>query len=273
MAVPNSRSLSAEHRRHDRLLVARFAAGDAIGAQEHEARDLVRRCSECAALAADITAISTSVAQMPAAPRSRDFRLTSDQAARMRGSRLDRWLRTISGSGWATVRPLAAVALSVGLVMSVVGALPILGAAGTGAPADTFFAAIAPTPVAPGSTSGTRIDSPSTGPGAAPTPGQVAVLPPVGGASESTADNNINQAYVPTAAAVPPDGNQINTAPEPTSATKAGTDNNLSRPLPGTNSGLRDTILLAGILVTLVALFVLAVLYAARRRYYDPLLR
>src|SRR5512147_3229975 len=143
MAVPNNHSLVAEHRRHDRLLVARFAAGDASGAQEHEARDLVKRCSECAALAADISAISSSVAKLPAMPRPRDFRLSAEEAAKLRGSRIDRWLRTISGSGWATVRPAAAVALSVGMVMSVVGALPIVGAVAN-APAETFFATNAP---------------------------------------------------------------------------------------------------------------------------------
>ncbi|MEA2676852.1 MAG: hypothetical protein QOJ81_993, partial [Chloroflexota bacterium] len=130
--MPNTHSLSAEHRRHDRLLVARFAAGDAAFGQEHEAQDLVRRCSECAALAADIAAISRAVANMPAPPRPRDFRLTTEQAAQLRGSRFDRWLRTITGSGWATVRPLAAVALSVGLVMSVVGFLPVIGAGPAG---------------------------------------------------------------------------------------------------------------------------------------------
>lgn len=267
MAVPNNRSLSAEHRRHDRLLVARFAAGDASGAQEHEARDLVRRCSECAALAADITAISTSVAQLPAAPRSRDFRLTSDQAARMRGSRFDRWLRTITGSGWATVRPVAAVALSIGLVMSVVGALPILGAAGTGAPADTFFAANVPTPVAPESTDGIRIHSPSTAPVAG---GQGNSRPPIGDV-ESTAGNLVDNAYLEAQTGAPAE-QQPGQQPQPTTG-KSGIGNDLNRPLPGASNGLRDAILLAGILVTLIALIVLALLYAARRRYYDPLLR
>src|SRR5690242_16863300 len=115
MTVPNS-PISAQHSRHDRMLVARIAAGDA-GAQEHEAQDLIRRCSECAALAADISAIAHSVAQLPAPARTRDFRLSADQADHLRGSRFDLWLRTLTGSRWATVRPVAAVALSVGLVM------------------------------------------------------------------------------------------------------------------------------------------------------------
>ena len=267
MAVPNNQALAAEHRRHDRLLVARFAVGDASGAQEHEARDLVRRCSECAALAADITAISTSVAQLPAPPRERDFRLTSDQAARLRGSRLDRWLRTITGSGWATVRPVAAVALSVGLIMSVVGVLPILGAAGTAAPADTFFAANAPTPGSPEATDGTRITSPSAAPVAA---GQDTVRPPNGAVASTAGDqlDNTDLEKQTTAPELGPNQQQ----PLPTTATTS-TGNDLSGQLPGTSNGLRDLILVAGLVVTLFALIVLALLYGARRRYYDPLLR
>ncbi len=266
MAVPNNRSLAAEHRRHDRLLVARFAAGDASGAQQHEARALVRRCSECAALAADITAISGSVAQLPAPPRTRDFRLTSDQAARMRGSRLDRWLRTITGSGWATVRPVAAVALSVGLVMSVVGALPIVGAAGS-APADNMFAANAPTPLAPAATDGTRADSQS----AEPVAGEKGNVRSPGAGIESTAGNLVDNPY-PDQQTGSPAEQQPGQQPQPTTG-KSGIGSDLSGPLPGATNGLRDMILVAGILVTIVAMIVLALLYAARRRYYDPLLR
>jgi hypothetical protein len=269
MAVPNNHSLAAEHRRHDRLLIARFAVGDTSGAPEQEARELVRRCSECAALAADITAISTSVAQLPAAPRTRDFRLTSDQAARLRGSRMDRWLRTISGSGWATVRPVAAVALSVGVVMSVVGALPILGAAGTAAPADNFFPTDAPIAVVDQPTP-EQTDQTRTGSAGAPTPGQVAVRPQ-GGGVESSAGDQLDNAYLQEQTIAPAE-QQPGQQPAPTTG-KAGSGNDLSGQLPGTHNALRDLILIAGVLVTLVALVVLAVLYAARRRYYDPLLR
>src|SRR5687767_5319191 len=127
MAVRNSRSAASDHRRHDRLLVARFATGDAEFGQEREAKDLMRRCSECAALATDISLISKSMAKLPAARRTRDFRLTPDQAERMRGSAFERFFRALTGSGWTVVRPVAAVALSIGMVMSVVGVLPILG--------------------------------------------------------------------------------------------------------------------------------------------------
>ncbi len=274
MAVPNNSSLSAEHRRHDRLLVARFAAGDVDGAvQQHEAQELVRRCSECASLAADIKAISSSVATMPAPARTKDFRLTAQEADHLRGSRFDRFLRTLTGSSWSTVRPVAAVALSVGLVMSVVGAMPLLGAAtGAGAPRDAvsttdqpIFAAGNPTPQ---STEGDR-PAPVSAPAA--TPGQSELGPGGQGAViASTADNNINQAYVPSPA--PEKQQQPGQQPEPTTG-RSDTGNELNQPLPGTSSTPNSTILIAGVVLSLLALVALAAFYVARRRYYDPLLR
>jgi hypothetical protein len=254
MSVPNNHSLSAEHRRHDRLLVARYAVGDAGFGQDNEAVDLVRRCSECAALAADIKAISSSVAKLPTAPRPRDFRLTAEQAERLRGSRLDRWLRAITGSGWATVRPIAAVALSVGMVMSVVGGLPILGAAAP-APAGTFDQQFAGAP-SPGQTTDNRAGSghlmPSSS-GAEVDPGSVDML-----ASQPPADAIINGAYMQPSPAVEP---------------PPGQSNSLPKSLPGGGSRVSDLLLLVGLVVSVLALAVLALLYAARRRYYDPLLR
>jgi hypothetical protein len=240
------------------LLVARFAVGDAGFGQDREAAQLVRRCNECAALATDMKLISRSVAKLPAAPRTRDFRLTAEQAAQLRGSRLDRWLRTITGSGWATVRPVAAVALSIGMVMSVVGALPILGAA---VPGPVEFAVGRPTPEQTSDTRGTSGDlvaSPATASNA-PTPGGPAAEPgraEVAG-SPPPAAVNIDNAYVPS----------------PAAEDQSGQSSDLMKALPGSGSSLRDTLLLVGLVVTVLALAVLALLYAARRRFYDPLLR
>ena len=264
--MPNNLSLSAEHRRHDRLLVARFAVGDAAFGQDHEAADLVRRCNECAALAADVRAISGSVAKLPATPRPRDFRLTTEQAANLRGSRLDRWLRTITGSGWATVRPLAAVALSVGMVMSVVGVLPSFSAVAP-APASTAEqqpVAAVPTPQRTtdnrtGSGSGTPLASLGD---LVSSPGSAQIHPdnPEGvvASPQPPIDTGIDNVYVQATPAV---------APQP------GQPNDVHKQLPGTGSSLPGALLLVGLVVTVLALAVLALLYAARRRFYDPLLR
>jgi hypothetical protein len=276
--VPNNHSLSAEHRRHDRLLVARFAVGDVAFGQDHEAADLVRRCSECAALAADIKAISGSVAKLPAAPRPRDFRLTTEQAANLRGSRLDRWLRTITSSGWATVRPVAAVALSVGMVMSVVGVLPMVGAAAPAPPStvEQHPVAAVPSPVVPSpeqttdnrnSDSGSKIPLPTLGSLVASSgdlvssPGSAQIHPGGVGAVTSPQppmNTGIDNVYVQTSPALEP---------------LPGQPNELQKQLPGTGPSLRDALLLGGLIVIVLALAVLALLYAARRRYSDPLLR
>jgi hypothetical protein len=254
--VPNTHPLTAEHRRHDRLLVARYAAGDGEPGLDHEAQDLIRRCSECAALAADISAISAAVSKMPVPTRPRDFRLTPEQASKLRGSRLDRWLRGITGSGWATVRPVAAVALSIGLVMSVVGALPILSAAAP-PPADTINA-----PVAAGQQPSPELTTDArTGESDVPaSPGNAVVHPGPGGVQtlEAPAGGNIDNAYIAQSAAPEPQPGQTNEAP---------------KSALGSSNLLGDGILLAGLLVTAIALAVLVLLYAARQRFYDPLLR
>ena len=53
-------------------------------------------CDECAALAADIRLISTRTTQLPAVARTRDFRITPDQAQQLRGSWIDRVMRAPS---------------------------------------------------------------------------------------------------------------------------------------------------------------------------------
>lgn len=264
--MPNTRSLASDHRRHDWLLIARFAAGDAQFGQDEEARDLVRRCTECAALAADIGHISRAVGQLPAAARPRDFRLTVEQADGLRGSRLERWLRTLAGPGWATVRPVAAMALSVGLVMSVVGALPIVGAAAPGSSFEAFatdrnFAA------APTSDTTNGDGNPSVPPPNPPQTGTGAMVDPVQTPLQElwadrspvlALDDPLNNAYVLQSPGVLP-------APDQTaSREKAAVQTGL---------GLRQALIYAGLGLVALALVVLALVYAARQRFRDPLLR
>src|SRR5687768_17222994 len=114
--------MQSEHRRHDRLLVTRFAMDDAYPSERAEARRMLESCPECAALAADIRLIATSVSRdMPVPVRNRDFIITAEQAAKLRGSRLSRWMTALTTPGWGALRPVAGVAMSIGLVMAVVG--------------------------------------------------------------------------------------------------------------------------------------------------------
>ncbi|MEP7360852.1 MAG: LPXTG cell wall anchor domain-containing protein [Chloroflexota bacterium] len=277
MAVPNSRSLSAEHSRHDRLLVARFAVGDVEGAaQLHEAQVLVKRCSECAALVADITSISSAVAKMPAPARTKDFRLTAQEADHLRGSRFDRFLRTLTGSSWSTVRPVAAVALSVGLVMSVVGAMPLLGAVGAAAPLDSVVATQQPIAVV-GNPTPKSTDT-LTGPDAAAGATPPSEIYPVGQGSVTAlgtaAGDNLDNAYLNQQTSAPELQEPGGGVPAPqASAAADGSGRAISTPLPATSSSTNGALLVAGVVVSLLAALALAALYVARRRYSDPLLR
>ncbi|CAN5775852.1 hypothetical protein BH23CHL7_BH23CHL7_06230 [soil metagenome] len=118
----NRAGLSASHAHHDRLLVARHAIDDAYPGDSELARAQIERCPDCARLAEDIRTLSAATGGLGVPPRTRDFRITAEQAQRLRGSTFERFLRRLGGAGLAPARPLAGVALSVGLVLALVGA-------------------------------------------------------------------------------------------------------------------------------------------------------
>jgi hypothetical protein len=121
MSRPNPLpSAASDHERHDRLLVAQLVAGDPLPPeQQAEAQRLIGSCGTCAALAADLPAVSRLVAQEPTPPRRRDFRLGPEQAAELRGNALTRFLRRLSLPGSRAFQPAAAGILSIGLLFVV----------------------------------------------------------------------------------------------------------------------------------------------------------
>ncbi len=119
---PRTTRIPSEHARHDRLLVTRYAANDAFASEVAEARALVANCPQCAALAADIQLISAATGRLPMPRRPRDFRLSAEQADTLRGSAIERFLRRLTGPGFAPLRPVAGAAMSLGLALAVVGA-------------------------------------------------------------------------------------------------------------------------------------------------------
>lgn len=96
MAV-SSTPPTAEHAAHDALLLAAVASGDDLSPSERERADaLTRECEACATLVADLLAIRAATADLPAPPRRRDFRLTDEDAARLRPTG---WRRILAGFG------------------------------------------------------------------------------------------------------------------------------------------------------------------------------
>jgi hypothetical protein len=122
MSRPRSLPPAADHQQHDTLLVAQFVAGDPLEPERQaEARHVLASCAACAALAADLPAISRAVAQEPVPPRRRDFRLTPEQAADLRGNVLTRFMRRLSLPRSRAFQPAAAGVLSIGLLFMVAG--------------------------------------------------------------------------------------------------------------------------------------------------------
>jgi hypothetical protein len=226
--------IPTDHARHDRLIVTRFAADDAYPTEIDEARELVGTCPECARLADDIRLLMSATSELPAPSRPRDFRLSREQAENLRGSFLERLLRPLAAPRLGVLRPVAGVAMSLGLALAVAGvALP------------------APLPAGEPPTERMMLDSKDAGnpipaaPGAAGEPGaemEGQAAPP---------EDPFDRAYRT-------DGDtatgQLDLAAQPVDQT-------------------RSLILYAGLLVAALSLAVLALVTFARRRAYDRLLR
>ncbi len=111
---PVPHSPAAEAQAHAALIVA-LDAGDLAGADLVAAEALAVACDGCCALAADLVAIRGAMAALPVVPRRRDYRLTAEDAARLRPSGWRRLLEWLAAPG-STVRPLATGLATLGVV-------------------------------------------------------------------------------------------------------------------------------------------------------------
>ncbi len=115
-----------EHAAHDQLLIARFVGGDVSAVEADAARELLSGCADCRLLASDLLAISRATADLPVPTRARDFRISPEEAARLRSSGVRSWLSRLFGGVDGAAGPLvplqrlAAAAVAIGLVMAVV---------------------------------------------------------------------------------------------------------------------------------------------------------
>ena len=174
-------------------LIAALDAGDLAGIERDRAATLADACSGCASLLADLAILRAATATLPAAPRTRDYRLTDADAARLRPSawgRLVGWL----GAPRSTVRPLAGGLAALGIAGLLLTTTPgffgqaattlsTTGAAvaapgqaegvGGGAQGNAQLSAAPSTPAAVGVPAASAIPTAGvvTGPAAAATPG------------------------------------------------------------------------------------------------------
>ena len=135
------------HTAHDAELVAGLAAGDLSGRERAAAERLVATCSRCSVLHADLIAITAATAALPAVARTRDFRLTAADAARLH-SPWRRWSAGLARPRFAFAQPLGVALATMGLAGLLVGILPSLSVSvgsSRGAPAPAPAAAAGPT--------------------------------------------------------------------------------------------------------------------------------
>jgi hypothetical protein len=165
--------------------VAALAAGDLELIARTEAETLVSTCDDCAELFADLKVIAVATAALPDVPRTRDFRITAADAARLRPRGWRALVDAIGGARAGFTRPLAAGLTTLGLVGLLVTTIPSAlsgqaGAAPVAAPDDGArysYASAAPASAAAAPVAGAGPDvhasppvvalGPSAGPSAA----------------------------------------------------------------------------------------------------------
>jgi hypothetical protein len=145
----------AHHATHDLEVVAAWATGEATGTDLERAERQLDACDLCVGVARDLRAITLalqelpSVEAMPALPAApRDFRLTDEQAARLRPSApLARWTDRLAAAAATFGRPVGASLAALGFVGLLVGAtsLGLLGGGTASATSAPMAAAANPT--------------------------------------------------------------------------------------------------------------------------------
>ena len=132
MPHPVSATVPGRHADHNLLLVSTNAAGDATGRELDEALALVAGCPDCAALHHDLRAIAAAMAALPAPVRTRDFRLTPEQAAALRPAGWRRLLAPFAGPRFSFAAPLGTALATLGIAGILVSGgigLPLAGSA------------------------------------------------------------------------------------------------------------------------------------------------
>ena len=219
----------ADHATHDPVLIAAYAAGDAAGSELDTATALVAGCTACADLHQDLLLIAAALPGLPVPRRTRDFRLTPQQAESLRPAGWRRLVAPFAGPRFAFAAPLGsglAVLGIAGILLAGTG-LPLGSATSGGAPAEAPLAAAPPAapPAASPATEDGSLSMPAAS--AAPAPeiqspvaapdrnaGTAAGASPAGGPSQASNDKNAAPVADPSpegvsgaaAAASPADG-------------------------------------------------------------------
>jgi hypothetical protein len=263
--VASAPAVPADHAAHDPVLVAAYAAGDATGTELEAATALVTACTACATLHRDLRLIAAALPGLPAPRRTRDFRLTPQQAASLRPAGWRRLLAPFASPRFAFAAPL-------GSGLAVLGIAGIL-LAGTGVPlggatAGWTAAAPADAPLAAASDSVS-----ATGAESAAVPARLAPSPAYGVmAQDASADPKAGLAPAASGAAAASGATAASADPQ---AMVAPAEQTASGAGPGDTAATGETapgipILLAASLIGVLAGFLLVLLRFAGRSAVRP---
>ena len=109
---------------HDETLIAGLAAGDLTDGEAAAAGTLVATCPACAELHSDLLSIMAATTTLPAPRRTRDFRLTEADAARLLPRRWRRFVGPFAGPRLASSGPLAGGLVALGIAGLLLAAMP-----------------------------------------------------------------------------------------------------------------------------------------------------
>ena len=151
------------HEQHDPILVVSLASGDLATADRDRAtaQSLVDTCADCARLHDDVLALAVATKALPPAVRTRDFRLTPEQAAQLqpRG-----WRRFFTAPGAVFSRQLGVGLTTLGIagiLVSSIGSLPLGMSSSAGGPAAGSAPSAAPAAEALGSEDTQQVPQPA----------------------------------------------------------------------------------------------------------------
>lgn len=146
MTEPFEPALSADHAAHDATLLAALAARDPdlTPPERSLAQAALDACGPCAALFAELVALSAAIPSMATPARPRDFKLTAADAARLQPRGLRRWLAAIGSARDGISFPLALGLTTMGIAGLLLATVPAMLPMGASKVLSTVGAPVGP---------------------------------------------------------------------------------------------------------------------------------
>ncbi len=235
---------------HDESLIARLAVDDLDPREASDARRLVAECPACAELLTDLRLIASATAALPAPSRTRDFRLTEADAARLRPGGWRGLVARFGSPGFAFTKPLATGLATLGIAGLILASLPgSIGGSAASAPEAGLGTTAGPVQAQDaGPLPAVGVAPPMAGPEvassakAAPSPGAA-----YGGAAATDQGNGSRDGSAsPAAAAAAPTNPAASTGVDRAAITN-GSSGSSPTPAPSPLAALSVTLLLAGL--------------------------